>query len=403
MPNSIISMNKIYLIFFCLFLWVGTFAQDKDSSSSPWFVEPEIMLGKLVPHAPNFPESPLNTAIHLSFGKWNISNEGWGAFYNHPQYGLDIGCHWFGNKAVLGQQFTVMPFIVIPTSNNWKKGVQFKIAGGFNVFTNWYDDVKNPSNKFVGSPMTWSVQMALQKTWSISEKINIKSGINLIHASNSHTTIPNFGLNSIAASFSVQYFNKGKVGIIPKEKKDKYLDKHYYFIFRQGFGYHELGGSTTPVGGNKYAVYNTSISAGILFKKHIRLRSGFTYRNYRSYYNYIQNNTVPEYEKNPIWSSSNILFFVASEFLIGHFGMDVEVGVNLHKPFYKTHWAVFEQTTQFDKKMKGLIAARVGGNFYLFNTQNLPRHNFYIGGFINANFGQADFADFALGYSHRIK
>lgn len=396
-------MNKICLGLLCLFFFAKSIAQE-DELRPIWFVEPEIMIGKLVPHVPDFPRSPLNSGIHLSIGKWNYaSTEGWGAFYNRPQYGFDFGCHWFGNNKILGQQFTVMPFLTIPTSKTWYKGVQFKIAGGANIYTNWYDTVDNPENELVGSPITWAFQLSVQKTWAVSDRIDIKSGISLIHASNAHTTIPNYGMNSIAASFSVQYFKKSKEDFVPNREKNKYLDKHYYLTLSQGVGYHELGGSTSPVGGDKYAIYHSSIGAGVLLKKHIRLKANLAFRHYRSYYDYIQNNNLSVYNDNPTLSASNVLFFVGSEFLIGHFSAELTGGINLYKPFYKTHWEVFERTSDFDKKMKSLFAVRLGANAYLFNTKNLPKHNFRIGAFINTNFGQADFPDVAVGYVYRLR
>ena len=39
---------------------------------------------------------------------------------------------------------------------------------------------------------------------------------------------------------------------------------------------------------------------------------------------------------------------------------------------------------------------------YLLNTDTAPRHNLFLGTFINANLGQADFTELTLGYQYAL-
>ena len=49
-------------------------------------------------------------------------------------------------------------------------------------------------------------------------------------------------------------------------------------------------------------------------------------------------------------------------------------------------------------KIKRTVSARLGLKYYVISTAKKPETNFYIGGFINSNLGQADFSEVAIGY-----
>ena len=79
--------------------------------------------------------------------------------------------------------------------------------------------------------------------------------------------------------------------------------------------------------------------------------------------------------------------------------MDVELGINLYKPFY---WK-FNSSNQIATTSMKLIATRLGLNLYLLNTNKLPPHNIFIGANLNANLAKADFTEVSLGYTYNFK
>ncbi|MDE5420378.1 hypothetical protein L3073_16700 [Ancylomarina sp. DW003] len=108
----------------------------------------------------------------------------------------------------------------------------------------------------------------------------------------------------------------------------------------------------------------------------------------------------PDYIDSPSWNASNIYFHLGSEFLIGHFGLDIEGGLNLYKPFYKEYYETHGSSNELKYKLKKYFSSRMGLNFYIINTNKLPKNNFFIGANINANFGQADFTELNFGYMY---
>lgn len=391
-------MFRTSIIFYlCLLFSLNLDAQNQ----SYW--ETEFMLGKAVPHYPDFPKNSINTAGQITWGHWNTQTQtGWQSFFNYPQYGLQFGWNALGNDPVLGHQYSVIPFITFSTRRNWQKGIQIRLALGASYSTRHYHPILNPNNKLLGSPYSWKAHGSLYKSWVLSQNIQLKTGIGFVHYSNGHTTIPNYGVNGIQALLALQYFpNKVPINIAPKHLLSN-SPRPWYLIMRQNWGIHELGGAIYPIGGDKFSIYTTSIAIAIDWRTFLRFKAGLSYRFYNSYYHYIQEHQLAAYNSHARWSASAITLFGGLEMLLGHIGVEMELGINLYKPFYKTHFEVFEKTNTYDKITKRFIATRLGAKAYYFNHKHLPKHNFFIGAFINANMGQADFSDFTVGYVLRI-
>lgn len=359
------------------------------------------MTGKVVPnYSVNFPSSNLQTAFALSLGKNNPDTIKWGKYYNLPETGLTIFASNLGNNKVYGNQFSLSPFITFKLNNSTKPNY-IKLAIGASYFTNHYDSINNLDNVAIGSSLTWGFQAFLYTTLYKGNYHQIRLGVGYSHASNGHTQLPNFGLNSGLISLSTQFYQTKKENTFFKNRTEK-KEKTLFINLRQGYGFHELGGTAEPIGGPKKGVYTSSLSIGMIFNKHIKLRTGFAYRYYEQYFDYIQENKTPELYSNPSKNASNVYFFIGNEFLMSHFGVDIMGGLNLHKPFYKEFNAVYEKNEGFRYHLKRLFISRMGLNLYLLNTNKIPKHNIFIGTHINANFGQADFTEFNFGYQYNF-
>ncbi len=402
--------KRLLIIFFlCPILILNAQEDKEDVDKGILYIENEILLGKAVPHVSRFPKTGLHWAYHLSIGRYfNHPNSINKKAFNNPYAGIKVGYHNLGNTSMFGHQFTLSPFITIGTSPKPYKGVQFHFALGANYFTKKYDDLTNPDNLFIGSHVTWSYQTFLYKTFSLKKKNNLKIGLGFVHASNGHTELPNYGVNSFVFSMAWQNLlmnNKDEslestIGSNEIEPLDR--TRHHFISIYQGFGTHELGGPINPRGGKDRAVLTSSVTYSWLFKRFINLRTGLAYRYYHQYHHYINNNTIHEYSSNPIYNASNIIAILGVEFYLGRFGIDIESGINITKPFYKEHFEVFENTGTYDWVTKRFFPAQLGVFVYLTPPHRLPQHNLSLGAHIHANFGQADFSSLTLKYTKRL-
>ena len=391
-----------------LFLWgsVTTVFSQKKNNTRIFLVEPEFMIGKVIPIYDNFPQTDYRKSLFLNIGILNTDpKNNWVSFYNYPTVGISFSASHLGNSAILKNEFSLIPYIILKTSRNQRKSVDFKLGLGASYFNNPYNADKNPDNLVIGSRFSWAFQLFMYKNLLVTDIVNIKMGFGFLHSSNSHTTLPNYGLNSVMVSLAAQFaINRYDPDFaLKQEKKPIDKTKHYFLQTRVGLGWHELGGTWAPIGGPDYPVHTFSLSTGILFKQQLKLKLGFNYRFYQSFYDFILKTQFPGFGENPKSEASNVNIFVGAEFLIGHVGMDVEVGFNIYKPFYEQinyRWEFNEGFKYFRNKY---IATRLGLKYYIINTNRLPRHNVFLGSHINANFGKADFMDISMGYIYMIK
>jgi hypothetical protein len=241
-------------------------------------------------------------------------------------------------------------------------------------------------------------------TLLLRKYFSLHVGAGFIHHSNGHTQLPNLGLNSFVGSLSSTFY----LGKLNDEQMDKFnkpeinKSKQFFIEFRGGVGMHELGDENTPLEKIKKPVFSFSAGGGIVFNRIFKLRTGLTYRFYRHYYNYITTFKPQQYIDSPLLNSSNLFIYVGGELLLGHVGLDAELGLNIYKPFYKEHSQRFEHDSRVSYTLKKVLATRLGMKLYALSTLKNPRNNFYLGVHINANMGQADFSELSVGVVHRF-
>ena len=400
-------MRHFYVfVFFFLLLAQYSVAGDtiKDHRSS-FFIQPEILIGKVFPGHSNFPETDMQRILSVSFGKYvQDPDRVWSVFYNYPSIGVSVSYSHIGNNEILGSAYTVMPFIAISTSKKQAHAFFVKLGIGASYFTKSYDPVENPRNLGIGSSVTWAFEASAHYNLFVSPRTSLSIGGGLIHHSNGHTQLPNVGLNSLLFSFSSRFYlqalNNEQLNGIKKPKIKR--TKNYFISARNGFGIHVLGGAKGSTDNEKKAVYSLSISGGMILKQSIKLSTGFTYRFYQQYFDYLTTKNPSGYADETFWDASNLYFFVGCELFIGQVSMDSEVGINLYKPFYPEHSSEFEDDSSFKYWLKKTFVTRLGLKLYAINTSKNPKHNVFLGAHINANFGQADFSELSIGYVYRF-
>ena len=375
------------------------------------------MAGRVVPnYVNNFPNTYIQHGLSISIGSFKTdTTTSWAKHFNFPQTGMTLFYSNIGNNSIYGNQFSLIPFVSYKILKNKTKPVYLKLGLGASYFSTSYDSITNPRNVAIGSPFTWAFQAGVYKTIVEKKGFNLKLGVIFSHASNGHTQLPNFGLNSGLVSLSSQFYKQRNQHYQLLKKKttqnnnNNNTEKHYSINIKQGVGFHEYGITEGPVGTKKRAVYSSSIAFGKTFNPHFKLVAGVNYQFYEQYYNQIKINKYPNYINHPKWSASNLVLYSGVEFLMNHISVDLELGVNVYKPFYKQFETDFEGQAQFkgyeDFKANFIrvISSRLGLNLYLINTSEFPTHNLTLGSHIKGNFGSADFTEFNLGYIYTIK
>jgi len=421
-------MKKISTLIILLFYFIS-YSQNSNSATpnSNVIVTPELLVGFTGESNTDFPERSLQTQLvfNLAWDQKN-NNDEWAQRLKHPRTGLSLGYTNFGNNEKLGYAISLLPFMEF---NGFKKErIKVHIGTGISYFNTQYDFENNFFNRAVSTDLTWSFRIFSYYNLFPTETIDWKVGLGYAHHSNGHTRLPNQGYNSFLVSFSADIKSNSKTKPIDHQPDEPYKKSiSDYYIVNFGVGINALSESFD----DKKEVYNVSAEYGKIINNTFKLGVGFYYRFYQNYYDYIKNNESLVQEgrdfeylkKHPFWNATNFGLTVNAELLLNHIGIDVQFGFNIHKPAYRIDWtlnqgfgvvprtvpeiynggkyALGELDTYYE--LKRLVSGRFGIKYYVIGSNKNPKHDFYIGTFINSNFGQADFTEMSLGYIYRLK
>ncbi len=391
-------MLKNSWCFFFLLHVFGLIAQESTvSKSNPFIVEVQYSAGKLAPVYPHYPKSVLVNAVELHLGYQTYGRERWNKLFNYPRLGLSFIYQDLGNRDILGQQFSIVPTVYFSTAKKEtaKFYAEVRYGLGLACFTAVYDSVSNKNNFGVSSAFTWQYTIGANMHWNVSKKVSVQLGAVWYHASNAHTQLPNVGVNTFSVYFGLLAYPFGRIPRV-HDKDTVGVDKKWHLNLRFGSGWQEMGGAFGPVGGKKYPVYTGAIYTSRRIAKIILWKAGLIYRYYPMYQAFLQEHKV--FDSKLVLRSSSFTIFTGMDFLLGHFAISLEAGVNVYKPAYQSFYNVYEKSTAVNFYTKQYLATRFGLNYYILDPYLHPRNNVFLGAYVSANSGQAEFLELNLGY-----
>ena len=385
----------LFLVFFSFFL--TAFSQEKKELTH--FFEGEYLSGKIIPNEPgNFPKNGPQQIVAFHFGILKHDTSSWGRFYNFPEIGITSLYGNAGNNSVFGHQLSLLSFITFNIFNKSKATHQLRVGLGTSYFSERFNKINNPTNNVISSRFSWDFRTTLYRTIFQKNKFALKLGVGIAHQSNSHTKIPNKGMNSYFIGISGQFFNAETVKKPNRISNASFAGKNTIIQFRNGVGFHEQSEEEGPRTNTVKPVYSTAISYGFIKNEHVKWTIGATYRFYQHYYDHLSNNEIANLDGNQVLESSNFLIFGGVELLMNHVGLDGELEVNLYKPFFNA----FNPSRNLISTMRQILSTRTGLNLYLFDANSFQSYNVYTGVHVNTNLGRADFMEISLGLIKKL-
>ncbi len=386
-----------------LLLTLTISAQD-DS----YYLLPELSIGKTAPANKFFPKTGAQTSLFFSIGNSNKNKtEEWIARLNYPSTGISLGLSGFGNNEALGNAITLMPFLefdIMPS----KTRLKLNMGLGVSRFSKKFDRLSNRFNRAISTDYNWSFRSLLLYDLFKNHPDRLRLGAGYFHQSNGHTKLPNQGLNTFTVSISSKIFSENRV-VAPKETEHltPKKTKQYYLSLRTGIGqqiltYDDFLLTDIEDYNQPKEVYSLAIGGGLVINKFLKIGGGFHYRFYEHYFDYIKRNKTEPFVNAPFKNATNFGIFFGGELLLSHVGLEFQMGINLYKPFYEVDWLLNEEELNWYYEIKKHVPARMGLKLYALNTDNQPKHNFFLGATINANLGQADFSELSIGYVRRF-
>jgi hypothetical protein len=378
-------MKAATLLFISLFASALLWSQEKLL----WGGGGMLSVGSIIKNYPEFPERGLSKGIQFEiFLKTNGRKE-WHRQFHHPHIGLIFSHYNLGNEEILGSVSGMQAFLRIPLfKRNQLNHFFFKPAIGFAWFSKPYDKVKNPENLLMGSHLSNITTMELEYGRRLTFNVEGLISIGFAHFSNGHTSLPNVGINFPSLSAGVRYSPEYKTVI---DTIVCFRKQRWRLNAEASLGMQEFGETTEPTDGRKYPVYGASLFLSRTTNLIHSWSLGFTWNYYTSFYDFIKAEEL--FNKHERWHSGTLILFGGHEFVAGHVGIDTRLGLYVTNSFRNKY---SREIIHFVEQIKLLNTNRLGLNFYLYPPA-YQTTNAWIGMFIKANAGQADFVGLSAG------
>lgn len=379
----------------------------------------EFFVGKTMEAYDGFPAIGLQRQLYLGLGRDHANNpQQWARHLSGIKTAFSLGITDFGNLDTLGYAVLAMPQIEFKAFNS--QDISILTGLGISYFSKKFHHITNPQNRAVTTDLTWAFRLALYYRILTLERSNWRVGLAYSHHSNGHTRLMNNGYNSFTLGLSAQFGNASVSEQLSHHDGGNRFTSDY-FSLRAGLGKNVFA---LPFN-ERRDVYVLAGEYGRVYKNSLKLGIGFYYRFYQHYYRYIvhreslvQNGREFDYfQGNPVFYASNLGISVQGEILLNHWGIEMQLGYNFHKPAYKLEWRINEgwenPPKEIDRgwqlgeynvkyKMKYRFATRLGLKYYILGNERRSKNDVFIGAHLNANLGQADFSEVSIGYIRRF-
>lgn len=383
--------RRLILFFILISISLFSFSQ----SLNPDYLEFNFHTGYAIKNHPQFPDIDQPSLMsEIRIGKRLNGVKPWHKHYNYADVGFSFIFGSLGNNKVIGNSAALIPEMTFHQKLNERWNLSESLGLGISYFNRPYNEITNPGNIAMGSHFSFGVLAAANFDYQFNEKLLFTIRPCLYHSSNSHSALPNVGLNLPMVGIGVKYRPHGESKIIKSDSLFSF-NRKIHFAIRVGIGVNEQGGSTGPVNGPKYPIYITSVFLTKKLSPVNKVQMGMEGWYNTGVYDYITSQDF--FTENQKLNSTVLVFFLGHEFLMGHFSLVAQGGIYIYNPFYREKLKR-ENETSLKAKLKTIFPARIGYHYYLFDSTTKHRHNFFAAVYIKSNLGQADFLDTGIGY-----
>jgi hypothetical protein len=384
-----------FILFLCnLFLTRAVAGENDTTTHRLWSYEVNFHYAYIVENYSIIPKSRNPFFVEFNPTVQTNGSKECHHIFGFPKVGVSIIAGDLGNREQLGYMFGAFPNFTFNTTNKKWYAPRVSLGLGLAYFTKTYS-TRDSINFYVGSHITALAHASVYVQPMLNKFMELKIGIAVTHCSNGHYQVPNLGINIPSFFVGLTYhpnifpakFDRKDISVPPSKIR---------FNIRTGIGIHELARTFGPAGTPKYAIYVTDIYLSKRFGKVSNVQAGMEIKYYNSYYNYIVKNeffTTQQTLKSTVFTA-----FLAHELMIGKFSLLTQGGINIYNRFYDQYILMYKSERGLKAELKKYISTRLGMQYYLFDPKYNTRSNIFLGAYIKANFGQADFICTQLGF-----
>ena len=204
----------LLLIFSCIF--ISASAEDTIKKvRRPEFISIQMSEGFVMPTSRIIngeTKTPNVVSLSLKYGLYSKGDKWEDYYYGMPYTGIGIYKPYYSLNKELGNPFSLFLFQGAELKK-FSSGISLNYEINLGVSFNWnhYDIINNPYFEVFGSSINAHLGGNLYFKKSLSDRMDISWGVDMLHFSNGARRTPNYGLNSISANVGVSYnITKGR-------------------------------------------------------------------------------------------------------------------------------------------------------------------------------------------------
>lgn len=188
----------------------------------------------------------------------------WHQSYKYPEFKISLFAGSVGNKEILGTYYGAYTAMLIPFVAKQNFRLNGSIGCGLGFGTKQYDEIKNPKNVAVSTPLNALIHLGLDARYYF-KKNWISLGVDMTHFSNGAFKTPNLGLNLPYLSLAYGRYIRQK----PErdQAKSDFITPQRKILF--GLTGILSAKEVFPTSGKKYPVYALSVHARTFLKPRV--------------------------------------------------------------------------------------------------------------------------------------
>ena len=342
-------------------------------------VAPHLSLhqGRTLQINPVFPPI-LRPATLLEAGlSWTpTGRRAWHAPYRYPRLSLSAWYLDLGNPAVLGRAYALLPTVEGIAAQGLRWRFSWELGSSLAYLDRPYDRATNPTNNVVGSRISNITLLRLRLGYVLAPHWRARLDLSGLHLSNGHTRYPNLGVNIPALGLGLSY-HPGGATFHPRPSRPP--APRPYGHWRPGLRLHYgLSGGKAPQG-PRFPVYIASFYLHRPWRARWRWQVGLEYVHTTYIAAFIRDHDIAPGAQGPeMW-----ILYGGTEWMMGRFSFSLALG-----PYLRTAYL-----------MDYRLYTQLGWRWYLRDQQVHPHRQAYLGLFVHAHSGEADFASLGCGWA----
>jgi hypothetical protein len=353
-------MKLVFPLLLC-FLLCG---YNVYSQAREWGIEGSPKLGYLMAHRGIMGHLSREHAIggELTYYVQTNGTRRYHKAYNYPKFGVTFFGTTTGNRKILGNLFGLYSFVDFPLAKGKRQEFTGRLGAGVSYVNKVFDQDLNPKNVAMSTHYNALICLGLRYRFYIGSS-HLLLGLDISHASNGSTRVPNLGVNLpyISIGYGHTFNRQEKI-----ENIETFEPRKWKFSALGIFSVKQI----FPTGGKNYPLYALSAIANKKFTQKAGLELALDV-----FYKTSINGYKPHIPKTPL---SILQAGVYAGYVLPLNKLEFIIGMGVY---------YLDKYNPDDK-----IYHRVGMRYYI-------NDHFLVNLSLKTHWAKADYAEYGIGYT----